>query len=390
PSKASTPPESDGDGPNGTMESCKVIQEDFDTGEGRRVTLVAGGRGIFLIALPTAPDWRFQCDGEHLFWSSSSAARMQVTVTLYKPEPGEDVTPAKYLADIGARLKTGLESAGFRVSDKPVFSIRRADGEEIHGLEMRIDAPAGQVLPLFPQDTFFTTRQGPLGYMFDAHVTTYPRDAEDGKALTASAHDSLARFIILDWSKQARMFPGVSAATLSGETLAAMKAALDCKAEKMSRYCGALDRFAKAAPLPRETSHVWAGSALMAAADREGKLAVAVENLHALHVKDGKGSFGTVRPSNESEAKEMEEALQQIHQGKAPSRTSALMQYLSQVTPPEASPLESRLGSLSFNVEASPGPGPSVFVRENDEEVLVVEIWEGNHSMMIGIFPKER
>ncbi|MFP2924627.1 hypothetical protein ACLESO_05305 [Pyxidicoccus sp. 3LG] len=402
--------------PNGVTESCKVVQRNADIG-GKQHLAVAGGGGAFIVALPEAQDWKLQCDGSRLFWAFSKSARMQVSVNPYKPRPGEEVSPKAYLTSLGANMKAGMESKGLRVTNDSVVPLLEG---RIFGLEMTLDAPEGQDWPLFPQDTFYTTRRGPGGYMFDAHVSTYPRTAQEREALRFAAHSLMVGFSTAEEMEAAAKsqddsvadltrpstgpmpgFSGVSARNFSDQTLAAIKAALDCENARMGRYCSALDRFATSRALPPETQGVWAGSTLIMFAGEGGKLARAGEGLHHLYVKDRKGSFNIVKPSSPAEAEELRAHLGQIHSGAAPAGTSDLMRYLSTFTPMQVNPVETKSNSLSFimglgaelgvkedQLPAAMRDAPRVFVRENDKEILVAEVWGEGHAVKVGIFPK--
>jgi hypothetical protein len=181
-----------------------------------------------------------------------------------------------------------------------------------------------------------------------------------------------------------------------------MKAALDCAGEKMASYCSALDRFAKARALPASTNGVWAGSTLVVFAAEGGKIAGAGEGMHHLYLKNGKASFNTVKPSNQSEAEEVRALLRQIQEGKAPNPDSGLMKYLSTFTPMQVNPVQTKAYSLSFIMGIGAALGvpedqlppavkdaPRVFVRENSKEILVAEVWGEGHAVKVGIFPKK-
>jgi hypothetical protein len=409
----------DSEMPNGSMKECKLGQKPADL-DGQRVIVITW-YGMIYLALPAVTDWKFQCDDERFFWALSKSARMQVTVNPRKPKPGEDVSYKNYLSALGANQKKGIESHGARVTDPVVFSISKDDKGEIFGLEMTINAPEGQRLPLFPQDSFFTTRMGPGGNMFDLHFTTYSQEGENKKALTEKVHALLGSFIIkgdagpktdaqtpvADLTKPSKSngplpsFPGISSANFSDKTTEAMKAVLDCKSEKMGRYCDALDRFVKAKPLSKDANNVWAGSTLVVFAADGGKIAGAGEGVHHLYVKKGKASFNAVKPSDESEAKDLRVLLDQVHAGKAPARDSGLMKYLGGFTPMQTNPVEVKAGALSFIMGIGADLGakedqlpeavrsaPRDFVRENDKELLVVEVWGEGTAIKIGIFPK--
>ena len=409
----------DSEMPNGSMKECKIVEKPADVG-GQRVIGITY-EGMIYLALPAAADWKFQCDQDRFFWGLSKSARMQVTVNPYKPQSGEDVTYKNYLSAIGANNKKGMESHGVRVTNTSVFSISKDDKGEIFGLEMTMNSPEGQKWPLFPQDSFFTTRMGPGGYMFDVHFTTYSKEGENKKALTDKVHALLGAFTtkgnvgpkgdsqtpVADLTRPSKSngplpsFPGISSANFSDATPAAMKAVLDCKSEKMGRYCDALDRFVKAKPLSKDTNNVWAGSTLVVFAADGGKIAGAGEGVHHLYVKKGKASFNTVKPSDESEAQDLRALLDQVHAGKAPARDSGLMKYLGGFTPMQVNPVEVKAGALSFIMGIGADLGvkedqlpeavrsaPRDFVRENDKELLVVEVWGEGTAIKIGIFPK--
>jgi hypothetical protein len=180
--------------PNGVIETCKVVQRDADPGDGTRVMALTGGRGAFIIVLPEAADWAFQCDKEELFWAFSRSKRTQVTVMAHRPNADEDTTPRNYLGATAAKFTSGLEANGVRVTNPAFVSLtKRADGETI-GLQMTLNAPAGQTMPLFPQDSFFISQRGPGGFMFDAYYTTYFRNADEQASMRSTMRAMMAGF----------------------------------------------------------------------------------------------------------------------------------------------------------------------------------------------------
>lgn len=397
------------DVPSGVMESCTIIDRETEVA-GQKVMAISGGQGAFVLVLPVANDWKFQCDGKRFFWGLSPNSRMQVSVNPYRPQANEDVTPRNYLEAIAANNKQGLASHGVRVTKSVVAPVFKDASGEILVLESTVDAPPGEHWPLLPQDSFVSARQGPAGYMFDAHITTYYRDSVEQAALRSTARWLMTAFTAHAGQPPAHVderggrplpsIPGVSVTSFSDKTITAMKAALNCQGEKMARYCDALDRFAKARPVSKAENTVWAGSTLMAFAGSAGKVDGAVEDIHHLYVRNGRASFNAIKPSDEGEATELRSMLEQLHSGKAPSRESGLMRYLSTFTPAETNPVETVANCLSFamgdsglNEESLPPalrtmPPSKVFVRENQKELIAVEVWGEGHLVMVGIFPK--
>ncbi len=390
--------------PSGAMKFCET-QRDIPVGNDHRMFFVRGFRGVFVVALPEATDWKFQCDDSELFWAFSKSARIQATMQLHRPRPGEDVSQEAYLSAMASRIRNGMESKGLRVTNSAVTMVDRDEkrGDQF-GLEMTFDGPEGKKWNLFPQDAFFATRTGLDGMQFDLHLTTYFRSASEQAALRAQAHMAFASFMVSTTNPSAKKpsavsdltapregtpaFAGVSATNFSDKTLAAMKAVLDCKSDAQARYCAALDRFSAAKALSANSSDVWAGSTLVVFAAGPSKVAGLDEGIHDLYVKQGKGSFKWITPSNESEAADMKKLITEMHAGRAPSPSSGLMKYLATLSPQETHALEQQAGSLSFVSEDMGATSARAFVRENDKELLVVEIAAEGLAMKIGIFPK--
>jgi hypothetical protein len=115
-------------------------------------------------------------------------------VTPHKPKPGEVLEQRPYLAAIRANLKAKIEAKGVRVTNAAIVSLSKEKEGEVLGLQMTLNSPEGQRVPLFPQDTFYTARQGLGGLMFDAHFTTYYRSEQEQTSLRATAHLLIAGF----------------------------------------------------------------------------------------------------------------------------------------------------------------------------------------------------
>jgi hypothetical protein len=121
----------------------------------------------------------------------------------------------------------------------------------------------------------------------------------------------------------------------------------------------------------------------------DGKVAGAGEGVHHLYLKNQRGSFNAVTPSNADEAAEAKASLERIHGGSAPRADSELMKYLASFTPMQTGAVETKAGSLSFPSASGIPDSPIVFVRENDKEMLAVEVWGERHAIKIGIFRKK-
>ncbi len=391
--------------PNGVNTHCQTLH---DVPVGRlRLFYVRGFDGFFKIWLPEAADWTIQCDQGELFHALSKSLRLEANLRMYKPKPGEDTSPAKYLAMVGARFKNGIEASGARVTHSDVAALTQGEDNGPLGLDMTIDAPAGHSAPLFPQDSFYATHAGPDGVQFDLHLRAYFRTPAEQAQLRFKAHIALTSFIVsgIDPSAVAKMnsaaaeiatpsrppagFAGVSATNFSEKTLSAMKAVLDCTRDAMmARYCAALDRFSAAKPLSPTTSGAWAGSTLELEAGRKTKISDVGEGIHALYLKQSKGSFKSMRASNASESVDMHKALNELHAGYAPSPSGGLMKRIVELTPSEMKALEQKTETLSFIIEEDSDSVTRAFVRENEKEILVVEIWGDGYEMEVGIFPK--
>lgn len=392
--------------PNGSMTTCAILRKDVEVGSDR-VTLFAGrdetaSTLTYVLPLPSASDWKVQCDGQRFFWALSSSQGMQVSINPYPPAPGEDTSPRTYLAALGARLKEQIETNGHgRVTRSVMVELVR---DTVFGVEMTIDAPPGEKWPLFPQDTFWTTQPSARGPMLDLHLTTYYRTAGEQETRRSAAHKAMGAFAttrglpaspLKAGSISLPSFPGISARSLSERTLAGVKAALGCDQGARARYCEALGRFVRAAPLSPGAAEVWAGSALQLVPDEKGGLAGEFETVHYLFVKGGRAALNAVKPSNKDEADELKALLEGIRAGKRPSRESGLGRYLAGLRPRRTAPVEVKEGSLSFLVDLElpadvPSP-PSVvaFVRETAGEVLVLEIMGEGHGLKIAVFPKQ-
>ncbi len=194
-------------------------------------------------------------------------------------------------------------------------------------------------------------------------------------------------------------FPGVQALSFSDESVKAILNSLRCSNPEEKFYCDALKRFALAKPLPAATSGVWAGSVLWAFAGPDGRESEAGLGIHHLYLRDGRGSFNAVTPSNFQEREQLKVARAQIAAGKTPSADSPIIQYLQTLTPRATSPLKETPAGLSFEMGLAAGSDDenalpvlgtpaTVFVRENAEELLVVEVWGDGYYVKIGVFPK--
>ena len=110
------------------------------------------------------------------------------------------------------------------------------------------------------------------------------------------------------------------------------------------------------------------------------------EHVRYFRVSGQRAATGSVSPSNESEAKELGAIVEQMRVGRAPDPNSELMKYLrSSFLSLGFSAVARAGGSLSFS---RLGGEFRVFVRENEREVLVVELYRDGSAVAVGIFPK--
>jgi len=181
--------------PNGKVEAC-TVRRDEANGD-TRALVVLGLRGLFTVVLPEASDWKLECDRAQLFWAFSKTRRMEVTVHANRPQPGEAASASAYLTAVGAAARQKFESHGLRVTHSELSELERDEtlGER-YALELTVDAPAHQLLALLPQDTFITTRPGPQGTQFDAHITTHYRTPDEQAALHSDAHQIMRTFVV--------------------------------------------------------------------------------------------------------------------------------------------------------------------------------------------------
>ena len=379
--------------PNGVMASCKVVNDEHRADGGTadvQTTMIEASDGAFGIMLPRAEDWQLQCDPQHLLWAFSKSQRMQLTVNPHQLDPQESSEPELYLTLLAHKVIQGLQSHGVVASD---VELTKLPDPEAYLMEMELSAPAGEQWPLFPQHSIFTTRAGPGDTMLDAHLTTYHRDPDERRSLRSTAQFVLGSFatpeMLAKWELKRLLIATADPAVaqdVNDEVIDKVQGGLGCERGSVARYCEALADFKGAKALDPNTAAVWAGTRLVFAPATAPKVSDSMgEDVRYFRVSGQRASTGSVSPSNESEAKELGAIVEQMKVGRAPNPDSELMKYLRSSLPIESSAVARAGGSLSFS---RLGGEFRVFVRENEREVLVVELYSDGSAVAVGIFPK--